>query len=193
MQACDQTSLIIPTLSHSGCSVAAMGRKGKSWQAKKLMPKQGPEWVTEQSERLQEGVTALPAHGPPEPQAFHSMLVQEGQRARGPAAESTGGSSSSALLKTVPVTAVRTAALQRYRHGEEGLMATGFEPTRHTMMVCGRPVQAPMIVELLTLHEQLEASASKVSCRVSHRASRDAIRYVAMSLSSRIRCAPHGL
>jgi hypothetical protein len=167
MQACAQTSLIIPTLSHSGCSVDAMGRKGKSWQPKPQTPQQGPEWVTEQSERLQTGATALPAQGPPEPQAFHSMLAAEGQRARGSAAESTGGSSSSAPSRMVPMTAVRTAALQRYRHGEEGLMATGFEPTRHTMMVCGRPVQAPMIVELMTLHEQLEASASKVNCRVS--------------------------
>jgi hypothetical protein len=175
MQACAQQSLIIPTLSHSVCSVEAMGRKGKAWQPKQRLPQQGPEWVTAQSERLHAGATDLPAQGPPEPQAFHSMLAAEGQRARGPAAESTGGSSSSAPSRMLPMTAVRTAALQRYRHGEEGLMATGFEPTRHTMMICGRPVQAPMIVELLTLHEQLEASASKVSCSGSDRSPRNAI------------------
>jgi hypothetical protein len=175
MLACAQTGLIVPKILHSGCSVDVMGRKGKAGQPRKWTPKQGPEWVAEQSERLQAGVTALPAQGPPESQAFHSILAEEGQRARGPAAESIGCSSSSAPSRMVPMTAVRTAALQRYRHGEEGLMATGFEPTRHTMMICGRPVQAPMIVELLTLHEQLEASASKVSCSGSDRSPRNAI------------------
>ncbi len=36
---------------------------------------------------------------------------------------------------------VRASALYTYRTGGEGLTATGFEPSRHTVMLRGRPAQ----------------------------------------------------
>jgi hypothetical protein len=41
-----------------------------------------------------------------------------------------------------PAGALIGAALQYHRFSEEGLMATGFEPQRQTVVVEGRPVQA---------------------------------------------------
>ena len=40
------------------------------------------------------------------------------------------------------VSSVRTGTAITHRFSGEGMEATGFEPQRNSMMVCGRPVQA---------------------------------------------------
>ena len=56
-------------------------------------------------------------------------------------AEASAASSASAA-EQVPASAARSGALLQHRLTGEGLLATGFEPERHAVMVLGRPVQA---------------------------------------------------
>ena len=90
-------------------------------------------WVRQTAQRLEVSRTNYPKAAQPSPLAFGAAMRTEMD------AGSSGGASSS----DAPSASEALAATRRmHRHGGEGLLATGFEPQRHSVMVLGRPVQA---------------------------------------------------
>ena len=105
---------------------------------KKQPPKgpQGDEWVQGAAEAFDAAHRNLPAGGLPSAEDVAARVRQVAPPVVG------GGSSSSAGAAEVPYSQARLGSLMLHRHSGEGLLATGFEPERHSVMVLGRPVQA---------------------------------------------------
>ena len=95
---------------------------------------QGPEWVQSVAEAYDEAHRDLPAGRLRGQADVEAAVLQAGPPL-------PGGSSSSGAAQ-VPVSQARMGGMMLHRHSGEGLMATGFEPERHSVVVLGRPVQA---------------------------------------------------
>ena len=109
-----------------------MGRKGRN---KAYLPEPYPgAWMEETHDRLVASREATRQGRAPTLEEFDRALATPLQT----------------YHKAEPVAAnapsVRTpdeAALLLHRRGAEGLMKSGFEPQRHSVMIEGRPVQVP--------------------------------------------------
>ena len=95
-----------------------------------------PDWVAETAHRLQQS-RAQSSEGFVQERSVHDDLLR--------AAAAAVGAPVAAETDAIPLSAVRAANLRTHASGV-GLLATGFEPQRHTYMVLGRPVQAPTLV-----------------------------------------------
>ena len=106
-------------------------------KGKKKEPKgpQGSQWVQQAGRAYDEAHRALPAGQTPEQAHVETAVLEVAQ-------PTVAGGSSSSGAAEVPISQARMGALMMHRHSGEGLMATGFEPERHSVVVLGRPVQA---------------------------------------------------
>ena len=95
-----------------------------------------PDWVAETAHRLQQS-RAQSSEGFVQERSVHDDQLR--------AAAAAVGAPVAAETDAIPLSAVRAANLRTHASGV-GLLATGFEPQRHTYMVLGRPVQAPTLV-----------------------------------------------
>ena len=97
---------------------------------------QGAEWVQVAAQDFDAAHRHLPAGAMPSAEDVAARVRQVAPPVVG------GGTSSSAGAAEVPYSQARLGSLTLHRHSGEGLLATGFEPERHSVMVLGRPVQA---------------------------------------------------
>ena len=106
-------------------------------KGKKKEPKgpQGSQWVQQAGRAYDEAHRALPAGQTPEQAHVETAVLEVAQ-------PTVAGGSISSGAGEVPISQARMGALMMHRHSGEGLMATGFEPERHSVVVLGRPVQA---------------------------------------------------
>ena len=111
-------------------------RKKKKKEPEKPKGPQGNEWVQGAAEAFDAAHRNLPAGGLPSAEDVAARVRQVAPPVVG------GGSSSSAGAAEVTYSQARLGSLMLHRHSGEGLLATGFEPERHSVMVLGRPVQA---------------------------------------------------
>ena len=100
-----------------------------------------PDWVAETAHRLQQS-RAQSSEGFVQERSVHDDQLR--------AAAAAVGAPVTAETDAIPLSAVRAANLRTHASGV-GLLATGFEPQRHTYMVLGRPVQAPTPVSAIHL------------------------------------------
>ena len=98
---------------------------------------QGAEWVQSTAQSFDAAHHYLPAGALPS-----AEVVAAAVRHVAPAMVEGGGTSSSAGAAEATYAEARMGSLLLHRHSGEGLLATGFEPERHSVMVLGRPVQA---------------------------------------------------
>ena len=113
-----------------------MAKGNKKEPKKEPRPRgpQGPEWVQSAAEAYDEAHRDLPAGRLRGQADVEAAVLQAGPPL-------PGGSSSSGAAQ-VTVSQARLGGMMLHRHSGEGLMATGFEPERHSVVVLGRPVQA---------------------------------------------------
>ena len=100
-----------------------------------------PNWVAETAHRLQQS-RAQSSETFLQERSVHDDQLR--------AAAAAVGAPVAAETDNIPLSAVRAANLRAHASGV-GLLATGFEPQRHTYMVLGRPVQAPILVSAIHL------------------------------------------
>ena len=100
-----------------------------------------PDWVAETAHRLQQS-RAQSSETFLQERSVHDDQLR--------AAAAAVGAPVAAETDSIPLSAVRAANLRAHASGV-GLLATGFEPQRHTYMVLGRPVQAPILVSAIHL------------------------------------------
>ena len=110
-------------------------------------------WVAATARRLEVSREAYPARRQPSYSAFVEAVDTE----RG----GTGAASSSS--SGVTTSDAVAAARRMHRHGGEGLLATGFEPQRHSIMILGRPVQVPVPERVLLLGQSPSPPAEAVA------------------------------
>ena len=113
---------------------AAMPGKKKEKDAPK--GPQGSQWVQSAADAYDAAYHDMPAGRLPSPEDAAAAVAQVAPPVTGV------GSSSDVLQAEVPLSQARLGAVALHRHSGEGLMATGFDPERHSVMVLGRPVQA---------------------------------------------------
>ena len=99
---------------------------------------QSAEWVQSAAASFDAEYRALPAGQVPSAEASARAIAAV---AGLPQAASSSGSAGD---PQVPLSQVRLGNVNLHRHSGEGLVATGFEPQRHSVMVLGRPVQASL-------------------------------------------------
>ena len=104
-----------------------------------------PDWVAETAHRLQQS-RAQSSEGFVQERSVHDDLLR--------AAAAAVGAPVTAETDAIPLSAVRAANLRTHASGV-GLLATGFEPQRHTYMVLGRPLQALIMFPPLLNHRHL--------------------------------------
>ena len=112
--------------------------KGKKKEPKKEPTpsgSQGSQWVEIAGRAYDEASQAVPAGRLPKQADVEAAVLEVGP-------PPVGGGSSSSGAAQVPVSQARMGGMMLHRHSGEGLMATGFEPERHSVVVLGRPVQA---------------------------------------------------
>ena len=130
----------------------------------------GPEWMAATAERLSDSRKANPSADQGQTQEGTGAAVMALERAVTRRQSTTAKASSPAVLggssgsrepvALDPVDSIRRlgqlvadtepavlrgAAQEVHRHGAEGLTVPSFNPTSHTWMVDGRPVQVPHI------------------------------------------------
>ena len=103
---------------------------------------QDSAWLQQTGQRLREQRERMPRPFG-ETTAEQARLIAR-ELAMNEAARSSGSAGGVPRVPgaNAPAGALIGAALQYHRFSEEGLMATGFEPQRQTVVVEGRPVQA---------------------------------------------------
>lgn len=96
-----------------------------------------PEWMARQGARLESQRAALTSSSPPSVEAFAGAATMAPDAFR-PAPQS-------ALLeaRAEPMRGADAACRLLHRRTDEGLLKTGFEPQRHSVIVAGRPTQVP--------------------------------------------------
>jgi hypothetical protein len=113
--------------------IRAMGKEPDGWN-----------WVPAAAARLEEKRGEHPKGGS---QNAADVFATFGGPVGGSAAApvepfATGGDASSSSAGTrVRMTTARSVHLTQHRQSGEGLLVTGFELQRHSVVVCGRPVQ----------------------------------------------------
>ena len=111
--------------------------------ASKAVPQQPEPWQAAQSRRLGEKAKAR-ARGPqPSMDLFRAAAAEDVQ---------VFPSGEPVAPEFVARRSADEAALMMHRFTGEGLMKSGFEPQRHSVIVAGRPTQVPMIREFHSNH-----------------------------------------
>ena len=98
-----------------------------------------PAWMRASRARIERQRAGLMTDAMPDRAVLESALHAPVQDFNLPAGKGGG-----ALSAPHPRRTMREAGLLMHRKSEDTVLATGFHPARHTVMVCGRPVQVEL-------------------------------------------------
>ena len=115
-----------------------------------------PAWMRSARNRVERQRAGIRTDALPDRAVVESAVYARAQDFNVPGGE--GGGEPSAPH---PVRTLREAGLLMHRRAEDSVVATGFHPARHTVVVCGRPVQVELSAILLVA---LQALAKSLSC-----------------------------
>ena len=102
-----------------------------------------PAWMRSARDRLERQRAGIRTDALPDHAVLESALHARVQDFNMPGGEGCGE-----LSATPPRRTMREAGLLMHRRAEDAVLASGFHPARHTVVVCGRPVQVELSATL---------------------------------------------
>ena len=131
--------MLLTWLNHTVCKVAGTAQTALvlvgAMQPEQSSPN-APAWMWAARDRIEGQRAGLRTDAMPDRAVLESALRAPVQDFNLP-----GGEGGGELSAPHPRRTMREAGLLMHRRSEDAVLASGFHPARHTVVVCGRPVQ----------------------------------------------------